>query len=95
MEKFNSNKKEKRKPFRVTLLNFAQLRSCVTSIIRMYLCHKASDTQRGNSAWDAVRNGLSDTIFRLQPKSTKHVPVSGVFSVITVGLSVKIKLNLN
>jgi len=40
---------------------------------------KACDTQRDNSARDAVRNGLSDAVLRLQPKSTKHVPVSGVF----------------
>ena len=53
---------------------------------------KARDTQRGNSARDAVRNGLSDTVLRLQPEPAKHVPVSGVFSAVIIVHLQKLKL---
>jgi len=71
----------------LTLFNISVDKMC--DMMRRVCLHitKAGDTQRGYSACDAVGNGLSDTVLRLQPEPEKHVPVSGWQSSVSGGSS--------
>jgi len=58
-------------------------------LLLLCICvHKACVTQRTHSARDAVRNGLSDTVLRLQSESKKHVSLGFLHPQYTINADI-------